>query len=89
MGDYHQPWPLAHEPDSLLPTSEGSGRSNALPCRRFRAHSGHIVPSFADFPGRNLASVLFNQELRDDVLAGEITVSFRLWKRPKVKPGGR
>jgi hypothetical protein len=33
--------------------------------------------------------VLFSQELRDDVLAGEITVSFRLWKRPKVKPGGR
>jgi len=33
--------------------------------------------------------VLFSQELRDDVLAGEITVSFRLWKRPKVKAGGR
>jgi hypothetical protein len=33
--------------------------------------------------------VLFSQELRDDVLAGEITVSFRLWKRPKVKVGGQ
>jgi hypothetical protein len=33
--------------------------------------------------------VLFSQELRDDVLAGEITVSFRLWKRAKVKVGGR
>ena len=33
--------------------------------------------------------MLFSQELRDDVLAGEITVSFRLWKRPKVKTGGR
>ena len=31
----------------------------------------------------------FSQELRDDVLAGEITVSFRLWKRPQVKTGGR
>ncbi len=31
----------------------------------------------------------FSQELRDDVLAGEITVSFRLWKRPKVTVGGR
>lgn len=31
----------------------------------------------------------FSRELRDDVLAGEITLSFRLWKRPKVKPGGR
>ena len=33
--------------------------------------------------------MVFSQELRDDVLAGEITVSFRLWKRPKVKAGGR
>jgi hypothetical protein len=33
--------------------------------------------------------VIFSRELRDDVLAGEITVSFRLWKRPKVKAGGR
>ena len=31
----------------------------------------------------------FSPELRDDVLAGDITVSFRLWKRPKVKAGGR
>ena len=31
----------------------------------------------------------FSRELRDDVLAGEITVSFRLWKRPRVKAGGR
>jgi len=33
--------------------------------------------------------VIFSQELREDVLAGAITVSFRLWKRPKVKAGGR
>jgi hypothetical protein len=33
--------------------------------------------------------MLFSQELRQAVLAGEITVSFRLWKRPKVKAGGR
>jgi hypothetical protein len=33
--------------------------------------------------------MLFSRELRDDVLAGDITVSFRLWKRPKVKAGGR
>ena len=31
----------------------------------------------------------FSRELRDSVLAGEITVSFRLWKQPRVKPGGR
>lgn len=31
----------------------------------------------------------FSPELRSDVLAGEITLSVRLWKRPKVKQGGR
>ena len=31
----------------------------------------------------------FSQELREDVLSGEIDVSFRLWRRPQVKPGGR
>ena len=31
----------------------------------------------------------FSPELRDDVAAGDITVSFRLWKRPKVRVGGR
>ena len=33
--------------------------------------------------------VEFSSELRDGVLSGEITVSFRLWRRPKVKTGGR
>jgi hypothetical protein len=32
--------------------------------------------------------VEFSRELRDDVLSGVITVSFRLWRRPKVRPGG-
>jgi uncharacterized protein YqfB (UPF0267 family) len=31
----------------------------------------------------------FSPELRSDVLAGEITLSIRLWKRAQVKPGGR
>lgn len=31
----------------------------------------------------------FSRELRGDVLAGAITLSVRLWKRPKVKAGGR
>lgn len=31
----------------------------------------------------------FSRELRSDVLAGEITLSVRLWKRPRVKSGGR
>ncbi|MGZ4165371.1 MAG: ASCH domain-containing protein [Solirubrobacteraceae bacterium] len=31
----------------------------------------------------------FSRELRDDVLAGDITLSVRLWTRPQVKTGGR
>jgi hypothetical protein len=33
--------------------------------------------------------VEFSRELRDDVLGGDITLSIRLWKRPRVKEGGR
>jgi hypothetical protein len=33
--------------------------------------------------------VEFSKDLRDDVIAGDITVSFRLWRRAKVKAGGR
>jgi hypothetical protein len=33
--------------------------------------------------------VQFSRELRDDVLAGDITLSIRLWKRPQVKERGR
>jgi hypothetical protein len=31
----------------------------------------------------------FSPELRDDVASGRISLSFRLWQRPKVKVGGR
>lgn len=31
----------------------------------------------------------FSRELRNDVLAGDITLSVRLWTRPKVREGGR
>src|SRR5579884_991187 len=31
----------------------------------------------------------FSRELRSDVLAGDITLSVRLWKRPQVREGGR
>jgi hypothetical protein len=33
--------------------------------------------------------VQFSRELRNDVLAGDISVSVRLWTRPQVKEGGR
>jgi hypothetical protein len=32
---------------------------------------------------------MFSPDLRDGVASGEITVSIRLWSRPKVKSGGR
>ena len=31
----------------------------------------------------------FSAELRPAVIAGDLTVSFRLWQRPKVRAGGR
>jgi hypothetical protein len=34
------------------------------------------------------ATVQFSPELRDRVADGTITVSYRLWSRPKVKVGG-
>jgi hypothetical protein len=40
--------------------------------------------SHASVPGME-----FSRELRSDVLAGDITLSVRLWKRPRVKQGGR
>jgi hypothetical protein len=35
------------------------------------------------------SGVQFSAELLDEVLAGAVTVSIRLWRRPKVKVGGR
>ena len=31
----------------------------------------------------------FSRELRGDVISGDITVSFRLWRWPEVRVGGR
>ena len=31
----------------------------------------------------------FSRDLRDDVISGDITLSYRLWRRPKVRVGGR
>ena len=33
--------------------------------------------------------VQFSPDLRDEVAAGNVTVSVRLWRRPKVRVGGR
>jgi hypothetical protein len=37
----------------------------------------------------SVVGVEFSPELRNDVLAGDITLSVRLWQRPQVKQGGR
>ena len=34
------------------------------------------------------AFVEFSRELRDDIAAGDITVTFRLWRQPHAKVGG-
>ena len=36
-----------------------------------------------------MPAVEFSKELHDDIAAGDITVTFRLWRRPHVKVGGR
>jgi len=33
--------------------------------------------------------VQFSRDLRPAVIAGEVTVTFRLWRRPQVRAGGR
>jgi hypothetical protein len=39
--------------------------------------------------GNRVLPVEFSRELREDVAAGDITVTFRLWRRPHAKVGGR
>ena len=49
-----------------------------------------MSPQAGGRPGASYARRMeFSRDLRDDVIAGDITVSFRLWRRPKVKAGGR
>lgn len=36
-----------------------------------------------------MVAVEFSRDLRPHVIAGDVSVSFRLWTRPKVRVGGR
>ncbi len=47
------------------------------------------APARAGVTGASVWAVEFSRELRDDVLAGDISLSIRLWKQPRVKEGGR
>jgi hypothetical protein len=70
-------------PDQFHPARHGRP---GLPGRPFP-----FSLSFSCFrvAGAYARRVIFSKELQDDVRSGAITVSFRLWKRPKVKVGGR
>ncbi len=46
------------------------------------------VMSFARPQAIQFEAVEFSKELLDDVAAGDITVTFRLWRRPQAKVGG-
>ncbi len=62
--------------------------SDAVPDAKVIAEA----PALRGAPGQSAASVLgveFSRELRNDILAGDITLSVRLWQRPRVKEGGR
>jgi hypothetical protein len=57
--------------------------------------SGYRLPGLAclkvgaSCPPGSVHVVEFSRELRNDVLAGDIPISVRLWRRPRVKQGGR
>ncbi len=51
-------------------------------------HGANHIHPLAESPA-SVPGVEFSRELRNDVLAGDITLSVRLWQRPQVKPGGR
>ncbi len=63
---------------SLLPASAPATTDTTAPA---------AGPGSGDSPV-SVQGVEFSRELRNDVLAGEITVSVRLWNRPRVKQGG-
>ena len=71
-------------------------RQRRLPTRRDAA-AGHDEDRLGESlavltnsaPGVYGAAVEFSKELHDDIAAGDITVSYRLWRRPHAKVGGR
>lgn len=47
------------------------------------------APHATKLPPGSVTAVEFSRELRHDVISGDITVSFRLWRRRQVMPGRR
>jgi hypothetical protein len=60
---------------------------------RLRTEGDRAHPNAARVASESLRAsvptVEFSRELRNDVLGGDITLSVRLWKRLRVKEGGR
>ena len=75
-------WAARNSPDARK-QQRAVGRSMTAPTtgKRERVARGMSPAS--------VRGVEFSRELRDDVLAGDITLSVRLWKRPQVQEGGR
>jgi len=69
---------------SRSPLPRAAGRAGGRRGRVGRAPPGQEARSVISLPG-----VQFSRELRNDVLAGDITLTVRRWKRPQVKQGGR
>jgi hypothetical protein len=72
------------------PSDRSASRAGDGPASHWR-HAGDDGAGSRPRRPAELASVpavQFSRELRNDVLAGDITLSVRLWKRPRVKEGG-
>jgi hypothetical protein len=71
--------------------SPGVGPDNEVPdthLRQPRQRLASPIAGCASCGGRQNRGVQFSADLRDRVADGTITVSYRLWSRPKVKVGG-
>ena len=77
----------------MVPSDDGASRreSDQLHAKRGRALELELRQraKWRITGGAIVRGVEFSRELRDDVLAGDITLSVRLWQRPQVKEGGR
>ena len=83
MEGRHHRWSSSSIKDSVesadnRPTHPGSTTWIGRRTEQTRRHSRLSYGQFVEF----------SRELRHHVLSGDITVTFRLWRRPRVKEGG-
>src|SRR4051794_25984870 len=76
----------------MAPSTNGSS-TGAATLARLRRHvpmnrRSRAAAGLDAAPGGHNGLVQFSVDLRDRVADGTITVSYRLWSRPKVKVGG-